>query len=858
MMAYVGLLLAAALVGQAPADRPISGEVVDDHGQPVALARVVFYSPPTIYGQGESVERQTTSDSDGKFSVAIPRLKRVYINGVDFLAYKPGFALAARAYMRPPHRLAMEKPKPRTVLVEGPDGRPIAGAKIALRLVHVFQGTNAELPPSLANSLATSTGADGKALITYMAPRDQLVAVRVTADSIGTQDILLIKRPGRDSEESVISIRLKPTSHFAGRIVDQDGQGVVNHPVEVWTRGDAAWLGPNTVELSNGPLRSAADGSFQTPDNLMTGSTYRVAIMASGKEPILSDWITIGEKPRTLALMVQRPLRTVIGRVIDRQGRPVANIEVFQSGDGPGQTSTRTDAAGHFALPGFRQGPVFLFVRGDGFRFHGQLIKATERNLSVELVRLSEQPARMMKMLADPIPRAEALATARRLAEPLWERAGQEGEDNAKFRMLEALAAVDTARMLEKLPSVAFKSDGWKNRLERELVLTLAETDFEDATAFAESITDPATRAWALIRLADRWPAGQRDRRLALLGRALLQARIATDQADRLLRMGDIAERWHELGEVDRARALFAEGLEAADKLTDKTDVKRGWFAARLAQVNLPAALAIAKDFDGERSQARVLGSIALRLVDRDPAECERLWIQTAKMSRGVPLVPTLCWKLAVVNPTRARRGIESFTGTGTNTELQFFLALGSKGRDEALSRQAFEAGIDGLDRLMREGPEQYQHLAGTLLPIVERIDPARVPEIFWRDVASRLPVGNPRTLTAYSPTYLITHLAWFDRDVAAALFEPTRACIDAAALDPSAEWSYDFVAWSLFDPRAAVARLENLPMDPKVENNVTWCRRAVAKSLATSPQQRWRELWKDWDIVLGGLTRDF
>ena len=88
-----------------------------------------------------------------------------------------------------------------------------------------------------------------------MAPRDQLVAVRVTADAIGTQDILLIKRPGRDSEESVITIKLKPTSRFAGRIVDQDGQAVADQLVEVWSRGDATWLGPNTVEFRNGPLR---------------------------------------------------------------------------------------------------------------------------------------------------------------------------------------------------------------------------------------------------------------------------------------------------------------------------------------------------------------------------------------------------------------------------------------------------------------------------------------------------------------------------------------------------------------------------------------------------------------------------
>ena len=143
--------------------------------------------------------------------------------------------------------------------------------------------------------------------------------------------------------------------------------------------------------------------------------------------------------------------------------------------------------------------------------------------------------------------------------------------------------------------------------------------------------------------------------------------------------MGDVAERWYQLGEADKAKALFAEGLQIAGKLTDKADVKRGWFAARLARVDLSAALAIAKDFDGDRSQARVLGSIVLRLVDQNPAEAERIWAQTGKMPRGLVLAPTLCWKLAGVDPPRARRVIEGLAGIKNEPEQYFFLCWGQK-----------------------------------------------------------------------------------------------------------------------------------------------------------------------------------
>jgi len=51
--------------------------------------------------------------------------------------------------------------------------------------------------------------------------------------------------------------------------------------------------------------------------------------------------------------MLLRSLRSVSGRVVDRQKKPVANIQVFQTGDGPEPTSTRTGADGPFALTAF-------------------------------------------------------------------------------------------------------------------------------------------------------------------------------------------------------------------------------------------------------------------------------------------------------------------------------------------------------------------------------------------------------------------------------------------------------------------------------------------------------------------------
>jgi hypothetical protein len=112
-----------------------------------------------------------------------------------------------------------------------------------------------------------------------------------------------------------------------------------------------------------------------------------------------------------------------------------------------------------------------------------------------------------------------------------------------------------------------------------------------------------------------------------LLDRAAVQAKAAANLQDRLYEMGDVAERSFELGKVDTAKTLFAEGVRLANELTEKTDTRRGRFAARVAHVDLPAALAIAREFpaSGRDSTSLVLSNIATHLAGDNPAEAERI-----------------------------------------------------------------------------------------------------------------------------------------------------------------------------------------------------------------------------------------
>ena len=303
MITSLNALLAVLLAAQVPADRTATGMVIDEGGQPLAGARVAVYARPNSYAEGDLAEAKALSGEDGKFSFLVPPLGRVVVIDVHVWAYRPGLAIGAVQYSpSKPHQIALRKSEPCTVMVEGPDGKPVTGARVEPRLIFFTGGTGgAEIPASLGPPLAVTTGPDGTATLGYLRGRDLLVAARVTAGAIGEQDVPVTEetRPGRS--QATFAIKLKKTSRLEGRIVDESGKGVAGQTVEIWSRAAAGRLTPSLVGFLNAPVRTDADGSFLTPESLLIGSSYRVAVREPGKEVILSDWLKITDGPASLA-----------------------------------------------------------------------------------------------------------------------------------------------------------------------------------------------------------------------------------------------------------------------------------------------------------------------------------------------------------------------------------------------------------------------------------------------------------------------------------------------------------------------------------------------------------------------------
>ncbi len=345
--------------------------------------------------------------------------------------------------------------------------------------------------------------------------------------------------------------------------------------------------------------------------------------------------------------------------------------------------------------------------------------------------------------------------------------------------------------------------------------------------------------------MIDALPATQRPRKRALLERVALHARTAPDAAQRLRRIGEAAERLQELGEVEKAKALFAEGTRLANQMTGNNEYNRAYFAAMLAAVERARGAGHRQGFPGKPPGRGIPGHPG------SPYD-------GAGSGRGLVVLEGGAWHSECGPPrglreaahgrsVRAQRFFERSQMTnfrGFRADFFAYMALGLKARDDSASRRAIDEVLQAMDGLLLERPEQLYSAQTSLLPVIERIDSALVPEVFWRYVASRPTFANPRTIGVYSPSELIRHLARYDREVAAALFDSSRGRIDRTEDRELATWSSEFEAWASFDPCAAVTRLDEVPVGPDPSPNDARIR--VASLLGYSYDQFLQTMWPD------------
>ena len=771
-------------------------------------------------------------------------------------------------------------------------GRPVPGASFQAQWSFALGGQTG------GGGLSSSADDKGEFVIEGLGPGSD---ISITARSGARRIETPVKARAGQETPLTVAIAPMPTVAVAGRLIGPGGVSVVGMPVKVQFRIERnnQFAGfPEQARFEGNPeIKTGPDGTFRTPRELdRKPSEYRVEVEAPGFLPARTAWVPMGESDVVtlpdLALKRARGVRVVSGRVVDREGKPVAGASAMQAGDGPRWTSTKADASGKFRLPGVSGGEALVFAEAPGFRFGGSIVGPGADDLEIRLVRAAEPPTSTPKTLRSPLTRTEERALGRSLLAPVRPeaRAGSLGIANRTF--LPILARVDPDRVLTMIENRA---------ADPSLLPLVALGQFEDdpagAVASIEADLDPGSRASGWLALEDFRPASDRATREGFLGRALLDARrsVAPDTKIRLL--GQIADRWLDLGAPDRATPILREGQAVVATLPGASySHESEEFADVLAAIDLPAA----RDLFERKGKTNVSpideGSIrrheaeaACRLAAIDPAGAERLLPPPSPaLYQRDGYVLRVARRMAKADPARARKVLDTLnipnrTEVFRRPALAFF-GLGLMAEELAATypdqaRKLLDEAYVGLRRMATESPlaagANYASASiwmAQLLPISERLEPDRLAERIWLTLASRGPsVPEPKTQEVQETIVLAMLLARHDRAIAGAVVAATLERLPDLLVESVGSYNNSnattFRALAAYDPKAVAALILALP-DPArkpAPKRDTWTaasveaqvRLAAAEMLGFPPEARPREALRGGNYPWPSLRGD-
>jgi hypothetical protein len=863
----------------------IRAAVVDPEGRRLSgvdIAVSVWYSG--VSGVTEAFLERTKTDGAGQVRLEIASERSgAIVHHADIWAYQSGRAVATSHVLltRKPSQaliyLTLEQPAKWTITVLGPDDRPIAGLRLAPRSIRLTsrQISWLTVPDGYLEPLTVKTDEKGVAALTYLSQSMVPLAIHVAGTGVASHTLPLDAPQTKD-----IVLRLGRSGRLVGVVRAASGQPLTDVPVEVWVQASGTL--PSDLGFSTGnrritrdailrfdpqSLKTGPQGAFQTPATLLSGSTYRVSIRQKGFVAFVSEWVTLDGERAEIPLIRLQPLQKLTGQVKDRQGRAIAGARVFLPSSGP---RTATDIEGRFALAGINPGKTVILVEQSGFRLHGWLVDPSAKADVglLTLVRINEAPGPVVRPLADPIPAEESRALADRLLEPYFHDIEENGDDGRRLAAIGVLSQFNLVRALDLLQNGKFREKDWAYQTIRgSLAAKLAETDPALAYALVESINDPLARATALPTVAKALPALERGRKRALLDQAttLLQDRLQqANPTTRLRLIAAIAEQWLDMGERDRARSLL-------EQAKSSTIVYESGILVQMAGLEPDRILVRLKEMPNFTSTGDELTRVAVQLATEHPDLAEQVFnLRGPAGGQSLFIIEELrlCRRLARVDPPRARRVAASPNGIGARACGWAFVAFGLSEKDKAGASEAMDRAIEEIDRIRESGSglEQAGHIVGgirsiypnnpaaVILPVVERIAPERLDEVFWRAVALHpgIEAGREDQIWSSYIGFECTLLARYDRGVAAALFEPMDSYRRSLAARTGSRDEFTagvITAKGCIDPRAAVALLESLtpPRESAKSNPAHGARLRLAEVLGLPSERRWLHLCRSF-----------
>ncbi|WP_165066674.1 carboxypeptidase regulatory-like domain-containing protein [Paludisphaera rhizosphaerae] len=269
--------------------RTLVGEVVDETGAPIEGASVDL-SMSAVGGPGsfsfDFASVKTDAQGHWRTDEAPEVIDRVNV-GVKHPDYRAGRA-------DPGFKTTLTKGATVSGRVVGPDGKPVAAAKVALGLQH--------FPTSVVAPRA-ETDAAGMFSLRKLSPEPSFLVVLAEGFSVQVQDVDVMEKDATPPVE----IRLGPAATIRGRVVDKQGK-----PIEGVSCQPNTWRGRKQLWVRIGVMKSDADGRFvwkNAPDDTVQFTFYREGYMYREDTPMKA-----GDAEQ---VVVMNPTLAISGSVVD-------------------------------------------------------------------------------------------------------------------------------------------------------------------------------------------------------------------------------------------------------------------------------------------------------------------------------------------------------------------------------------------------------------------------------------------------------------------------------------------------------------------------------------------------------------
>jgi protocatechuate 3,4-dioxygenase beta subunit len=191
---------------------------------------------------------------------------------------------------------------------------------------------------------------------------------------------------------------------LSGVVTSQDGGPIEGARVVVWTGNainDVPLLCPSCY-ADCGRAQTTDDAGEFTFEGVDDQVAFRLVIVADGHHPLHTQYVTPGQEPRTFTLNPRKPVeqasRLIRGRVVDAQGRPVADAMVrpemwwFDSARRGGSHLEGSDPFAFTGDDGHFELAAGSAVHGASLYVEGPVLAPTRESLVRSGLPLEDQP----------------------------------------------------------------------------------------------------------------------------------------------------------------------------------------------------------------------------------------------------------------------------------------------------------------------------------------------------------------------------------------------------------------------------------------------------------------------------------